>query len=225
MKISIKTIFSIILISALLILLNGCKVATVSDDSPSYTPGSIIGRIMVPIACTECQTSDCIPPKSNSEVPSHWISVEDAIVTVISHATLTNEDGDYILSNIEPDVYYVITVTYGNLVLKDIVEPPGVKAGETYIAGTANCESTALGLIVEALFDMGLDPEDIELALEIIKENPKFDELVDIICCIIEDCENVEIICGVDELIQDIIDDQTANFRKIAGGDLNETKY
>jgi hypothetical protein len=190
----------------MLILLSGCF-GTVPDDNPGFTPGSITGRIMVPINCTECQTSECIP-KSNSEVPSHWTPVEDAIVTVIPHATLTDVDGHYTLSDIEPGVYYVITATYGNLVLKDIVEPPGVEAGETYDAGTANCESTALGLIVEALLDMGLDSEDIELALEIIKENPKFDELVDIICCIIEDCGNVTLVCGVDELIQDIIDDE-----------------
>jgi len=205
MKISIKTILPIILFSAMLILLSGCF-GTVPNDSPGYTPGSIIGRIMVPIDCTECQTSDCIP-KSNGEVPSHWTPVEDAIVTVIPHATITDVDGHYTLSDIEPGVYYVITATYGNLVLKDIVEPPGVKAGEIYDAGTANCESTALGLIVEALLDMGLDTEDIELALEIIKENPKFDELVDIICCIIEDCNNVTLVCEIDELIQDLIDD------------------
>jgi len=210
MKISIKTILPIILFSAMLILLSGCF-GTVPNDSPGYTPGSITGRIMVPIDCTECQTSDCIP-KSNGEVPSHWTPVEDAIVTVIPHATLTDVDGYYTLSDIEPGVYYVITATYGNLVLKDIVEPPGVKAGETYDAETANCESTALGLIVEALLDMGLDSEDIELALEIIKENPKenpkFNDLVDIVCCIIEDCGNVTLVCGVDELVQDIIDDE-----------------
>jgi hypothetical protein len=210
MKLSTKIILPIIIISALLILLNGCF-GTVPDDSPDdspgYTPGSITGRIMVPIDCTECQTSDCIP-KSNSEVPSHWVPVEDAIVTVIPHATLTDENGYYTLSNIEPGVYYVITATFGTLVLKDIVEPPGVEEGKTYDAGTANCESTALGLIVEALFDMGLDSEDIEASLEIIKENPKFDDLVNIICCIIEDCDNVTLICGVDELIQELIDDE-----------------
>jgi len=206
MKISIKTILPMILFSAMLILLSGCF-GTVPDGSPGYTPGSITGIIMVPIDCTECQTSDCIT-KSNGEVPSHWTPVEDAIVTVIPHATLTDENGYYTLSDIEPGVYYVITATYGNLVLKDIVEPPGVKAGETYDAGTANCESTALGLIVEALLDMGLETEDIELALEIIKENPKFDELVDIICCIIEDCDNVTLVCEIDELVQDIIDDE-----------------
>jgi len=205
MKISIKTILPIILISALLILLNGCF--GVPDDSPGFNPGSITGRIRVPTDCTVCLISDCIP-KSNNDVPDHWIPVEDAIVTVIPHATLTDEDGYYTLGNIEPGVYYVITATFGNLVLKDIVEPPGVKAGETYDAGTANCESTALGLIVEALLDRGLDSEDIELALEIIKVNPKFDDLVDIICCIIEDCGNVTLICGVDELVQDIIDDE-----------------
>jgi len=199
MKLSTKIILPIILISALLILLAGCF--GIPDSSPGYTPGSITGRIMVPVDCSDCLTDGpCLPPKGISvDVPSHWVSAEEAIVTVIPHATLTDEDGYYTLTNVEPGVYYVITATYKNLVLKDVVEPDGVEAGKTYEAGTANCESTALGLVVEYLWDleMDLDSEDIESALEMYKEDPKFTELVETVCCIIENCDNVTLYCDL----------------------------
>jgi len=196
MKLSIKIFLPIILISALLILLNGCT-GTVPDDSPGYTPGSITGRIMVPSDCSDCLTDGtCLPPKSiNDDVPSHWVSAEDAIVTVIPHSTLTDEDGYYTLTDVEPGVYYVITATYKNLVLKDVVEPDGVEAGKIYDAGTANCESTALALVVEYLWDMGLDADEIEATLETYIETDKFADLVDTVCCIIEDCDNITNYC------------------------------
>ncbi|PKP55871.1 hypothetical protein CVT91_14455, partial [Candidatus Atribacteria bacterium HGW-Atribacteria-1] len=87
------------------------------------------------------------------------------------------------------------TATYKNLVLKDVVEPDGVKAGKTYDAGTANCESTALALVVEYLLDMGLDADEIETTLETYIETDKFADLVDTVCCIIEDCDNITNYC------------------------------
>ena len=195
MKLSTKIILPIILISALLILLAGCF--GIPDDSPGYTPGSITGRIMIPVDCSDCLTDgDCIPPKSISDlIPSHWVPAEEAIVTVIPHATLTDEDGYYTLTNVEPGVYYVITATYKNLVLKDVVEPDGVEAGKTYDAGTANCESTALALVVEYFWDMELDAEEIEVELADYIMTDKFAELVDTVCCIIEDCDNITNYC------------------------------
>ena len=193
MKISTKIILPIILISALLILLAGCF--GIPDSSPGYTPGSITGRIVVPPNCIDClDGGPCFKGISN-DAPSGWMPVEDAIVTVIPHATLTDEDGKYTLTNVEPGVYYVITATYKNLVLKDVVEPDGVEAGKTYDAGTANCESTALALVVEYFWDMGLDADEIKVTLEEYIETEKFADLVDTVCCIIEDCDNITNYC------------------------------
>jgi uncharacterized repeat protein (TIGR02543 family) len=167
-----------------------------SNGSPEYTPGSITGFIMVPEDCSECLTDgDCLNRSISDVVPDHWVAAEEAIVTVIPHATLTDEYGQYTLTDIEPGVYYVITATYKNVVLKDVVEPDGVEAGEIYDAGTANCESTALALVVEYLWDMGLDAEEIEVELADYITTDKFVELVDTVCCIIEDCDNITNYC------------------------------
>lgn len=60
------------------------------NESSEFAPGFITGRIMVPMDCTENQTDNCTV-KSNGEVPSKWVPVEDAIVTVIPYATLTDK--------------------------------------------------------------------------------------------------------------------------------------
>ena len=167
-----------------------------SNGSPEYTPGSITGRIMVPEDCSDCLTDGpCLTRGISDDIPEHWVPAEEAIVTVIPHATLTDEDGYYTLTDIEPGVYYVITATYKNVVLKDVVEPNGVEAGEPYDAGTANCESTALALVVEYLWDMELDADEIEATLETYIETDKFADLVDTVCCIIENCDNITNYC------------------------------
>jgi len=167
-----------------------------SNGSPEYTPGSITGFIMVPEDCSECLTDgDCLNRSISNDAPDGWVAAEEAIVTVIPHATLTDEYGQYTLTDIEPGVYYVITATYKNVVLKDVVEPDGVEAGEIYDAGTANCESTALGLYVEYQWDMGLDADEIELLVGTYIGTDEFAELVDTVCCIIENCDNITNYC------------------------------
>jgi len=193
MKIRSKIILSLLLVSALSILFVGCL--GLPDDSPGYTPGSITGRIMIPNQCASCIDNGPCLPKSNGTIPSHWVPAEEAIVTVIPHAALTDEDGYYTLNNVEPGVYYVITATIDNLVLKDVVLPDGVEAGKTYDAGTADCYSTALGLVVEYLMDSELTTEEIGVALDMYMQDTAFDELVETVCCIIEDCGNVSSYC------------------------------
>lgn len=194
MKIRTKILLSLLLISALAILLVGCL--GLPDDSPGYTPGSITGRIMIPSQCADCLTDGPCLPKGNGDIPTHWIPAEEAIVTVIPHAALTDENGYYTLTNVEPGIYYVITATIGgNLVLKDVVLPDGVEAGKTYDAETANCYSTALGLVVEYFIDSGLTTEEIGDALEMYVQDSKFDQLVETVCCIIEDCGDITDYC------------------------------
>jgi len=66
MKLSTKIILPIIIISALLILLNGC-ISTVPDDSPGYTPGTITGIIASP-----CCSLSSDPANGDTTSPEYW---------------------------------------------------------------------------------------------------------------------------------------------------------
>jgi len=49
--------------------------------------------------------------------------------------------------------------------------------------------------VVEYLWDMGLDADEIEATLETYIETDKFTELVNTVCCIIKDCDNITNYC------------------------------
>jgi len=96
---------------------------------------------------------------TNREHTEGWVPLVNATVSVIdsegvTHTTKTNSDGKYWLTDVAPGKYYVITACCAcedmEGVYKDVVEGE-LKEGETYDAGIADCESTALGLIVDFL--------------------------------------------------------------------------
>jgi len=149
MKLSTKIILPIILISALLILLSGCAPTTPSPGATTTTGGTITGIFETPEAC-------CMGNRDHTE---GWVPLVNATVSVIdvkgvTHTTKTDSDGKYWLTDVAPGIYYVITACCecedGEGVYKDVVEEE-LKEGDTYDAGIADCESSALGLMVDFL--------------------------------------------------------------------------
>jgi len=149
MKLSTKIFLPIILISALLILLSGCAPTTPSPGAGDTTGGTITGIFETPEAC-------CI---SNRDHTEGWVPLVNATVSVIdvkgvTHTTKTDSDGKYWLTDVAPGIYYVVTACCEcedrEGVYKDVVEEELLE-GETYDAGIADCESTALGLMVDYL--------------------------------------------------------------------------
>jgi hypothetical protein len=148
MKLSTKIFLPILLISALLILLSGCIPTTTPSPGVTTEGGTITGIFEVPEAC-------CY---SNRDHTEGWVPLVDATVSVIdskgvTHTTKTDSDGKYWLTDVAPGIYYVVTACCAcedmEGVYKDVVEE--LKEGETYDAGIADCESTALGLMVDFL--------------------------------------------------------------------------
>ncbi|MEA3453443.1 MAG: SdrD B-like domain-containing protein, partial [Candidatus Caldatribacteriota bacterium] len=122
MKLSIKIILPIILISALLILLNGCW-SVPSDESPGITTtgtGAITGIIAAPC----CDTSG-EPVSENSGSPEYWCywcekdwfiqDGQDGVEVILTSGqdeiatTTTDENGEYTFTGVDPGENYVIT--------------------------------------------------------------------------------------------------------------------
>ena len=193
LKIHIKIILPIIVILFLLILLVGCLPGLLTPPTPK---GVITGRVMVPSSETAKDVTG-------------WIPVANATVTLtdsegVTHTVTTNEDGYYTFTDITVNANTIITATAtidGNtVIIKDII-PQAVAATEDYDAGTADAESTALGLIVEELLEQGLDPEDINL--EEIQDSDNFTEVVEQVSSILEENGNVTTDPGVTETVSD----------------------
>jgi PKD repeat protein len=182
MKLSFKTILPILLIFTLLILLAGCG----TTPSPGYTPGTITGIIAAPC----CSTSAGAVSEPQGVSPEYWCydcentwSLKDNIKVILTYGedeiatTTTNEDGEYIFTNVPPGKNYVITAFCPDYnddrpLVKDVALE--VVEGETFDAKITDCVSTSLGLVVDFLVTYSeLGPEEIVLD-EVIAGNPNF---------------------------------------------------
>jgi PKD repeat protein len=218
MKLSFKNILSILLIFTLLILLAGCG-TTPSDEQPGYTPGTITGIIAAPC----CSTSAGAVSEPQGVSPEYWCydcentwSLKDNIKVILTYGedeiatTTTNEDGEYIFTNVPPGKNYVITafcLDYNDdrPLVKDVALE--VVEGETFDAKITDCVSTSLGLVVDFLVTYTeLGPEEIVLD-EVIAGNPnfwgfpRFKKLVLEVCRAEGECVNL----NTDEDVQDAL--------------------
>jgi len=207
MKLSTKIILPIILISALLILLNGCW-GVPPDESPGYTPGT--GTITGIIAAPCCQTSD-EPVSGNSGSPEYWCyycekdwHLQGDIEVILTSGqveiatTTTDKDGKYTFTDVPPDKNYVITAYCPGKeipLVKDVV--PELAKGGSFNAGITDLVSTSLGLVVDyVVYFAAWDPEDISLDKVIAAKPdfpgfPKFRKLIREVRRVLESCEDV----------------------------------
>lgn len=162
------------------------------------TKGTIKGRIMVPSSPTKDITG--------------WVHLPNAMVTLIdsegnTHTVNTNSNGYYTIFEITPGTNYVLTATgevAGNtVILKDFV--PQVEAGKNYDAGTADCESTALALVVEALLNEGIIPEDIDP--EQIRNTDNFLNLVSQVCLLLEQNGDVTSDSFINSQVEEVVEE------------------
>jgi len=190
MKRNFKYLLPLLLIFSLFFLV-GCL-------SPFFDTiqGAIKGRIMI--------------PSSSAKDIAGWVPLPNAVVTLTdsegnTHTVNTNSNGYYTIFNVAPGTNYILTATgevEGNMViLKDFI--PQVEAGKTYDAGTADCESTALALVVEALLAQGLTPEEIDP--EQIQSTDNFLNLVSQVCLLLEQNGDVTSNPTINSQIEDVI--------------------
>jgi parallel beta-helix repeat protein len=185
-------ILPIILICSL-ILLAGCF-SPVSDT----TEFVVQGRIMV--------------PDSSAKDITGWVPLPNTTVTItdsegITHTVTTDSEGYYYFSELSPGSNYIITATgqigENTIIVKDII--PLVEEGETYNAGTADCESTALSLAVEALVAEGLTLQEIDLIQ--IQNTSHFANLVSTVCLVLEENGNVTTDPDINDQLEEVVEE------------------
>ena len=197
MKLSTKIILPLILISALLILLAGCF-GVPTDESPGYTPGTttINGIIAAPCCSTSSTAVSDAPSDWCLQCEQNWF-LQKNIEVILTYegeeigSTTTNAQGEYTFTNLSAGENYVITAICpddgGKPLVKDVVKE--VADGEDYDAGITDCESTALGLIVDALVNLGISSEYI--ILEDILSAVQFVQFVEAVCEVMESCGDI----------------------------------
>jgi len=213
MKLSTKIILPIILISALLILLNGCFGVPANDSPGTTTPGT--GTITGIIAAPCCNTSgEPIPENSgSSDYWCYWCEkdwylqgkVEGDVEVILTSGqveiatTTTDKNGKYTFTGVPLGKNFVITAYCPGKeipLVKDVV--PELAEGEEFYAKTTDLVSTSLGLVVDYVtYFAAWHPEDISLKKVIAaKPNfegfPKFRKLIREVRRVLENCEDVD---------------------------------
>jgi len=206
MKLSTKIFLPIILISALLILLNGCFGIPV-DESPGYTPGTITGIIAAPCCPTSADSVTepcCVSPEYWCYYcQGNWL-LQDGVGVVLTYgedvvaATTTNELGEFTFTDVPPGKNYVITALCPDFDdNRPLVKDVALEVASSFDTKITDLVSTSLGLVVDFLVlytEWG--PEDISLD-EVLADRPgfpkfpKFKKLVYEVRRVLEICQNV----------------------------------
>jgi len=206
MKMNVKIILPLLIISALLILLAGCM-TTPSDESPGVTPGT--GTIMGTIAAPCCILSDELVTETPCVSSEYWCCFcqanwfeQDGIEVVLTYGenevatTTTNSDGEYTFTDVPPGSNYVVTAycpDYSDN--RPLVKDVALEVASTFDTKITDLVSTSLGLVVDFLvYYTEWGPEDISLDDVIADQSlfinfPKFKALIYEVRLELENCE------------------------------------
>lgn len=149
-----KTSMIVILFLSLFFVLCGCQSAV----TPGANEGNISGQAALPI-------------DSFKDI-SGYTPIAGATVILIdsqgdTHTILTDEDGFYYFKGVSVTENSIIRIEKevmggGKISFMEVI-PQAVPSTETFYAGIADAESTALALVIEALVDLGEAQEGIDL--------------------------------------------------------------
>lgn len=161
--------------------------------SPPATEGILKGQIMVPEGTPK--TKDL----TGQALPDATVNIIDLATGEIIATTTTDSNG-----------YYQIFVPAGGPYLLEAVKDgvkvqqftPQVEVGIEYDLGTADCSTTSVALIAQAMLDAGDNLVDINLTG--IEADSDFDDVTSIVCNIIE--------AGGDPTVSAVIEQAVENF-------------
>jgi hypothetical protein len=164
---------------------------------PPVTEGILKGQVIVPEGSIKAKelTGQALP---------------DATVNIIDLAT-----GDIIATTTtDANGYYQVFVPAGGPYLLEAVKngvkvqqfTPQVEIGIEYDLGTADCSTTAVALIAQAMMDAEDYPDDLaDINLADIEADPDFNEVMSIVCSIIEAGEDPAVSAVVQQAVEDFL--------------------
>jgi cytochrome c551/c552 len=156
----------------------GVFLCTSCLPKPPITEGILKGQVMVPEGSLQAKEL------TGQALPDATVNIIDLATGEIIATTTTDANG-----------YYQVFVPAGGPYLLEAIKDgikvqqftPQVEVGIEYDLGTADCGTTSVALVAQAMLDAedySDDPADINLTN--IEANPDFNEVLSIVCSIIE---------------------------------------
>ena len=161
---------------------------------PPVTEGILKGQVIVPEGSV--QTKDL----TGQALPDATVNIIDLATGEIIATTTTDSDGHYQVFVPAGGPYLLEAISNG---VKVQQITPQVEVGIEYDLGTADCTTTAIALIVQAMLDAGVDLADINLAD--IEADPNFDDVLSNITSIIEAGGDPTTSAAIEEAVEDFL--------------------
>jgi hypothetical protein len=180
-----------------ILFLLGVFLFTSCLPKPPVTEGILKGRVMVPEGSAQAKQL------TGQALPDATVNIIDLPTGEIIATTTTDANG-----------YYQVFVPAGGPYLLQAVKngvkvqqfTPQVEAGIEYDLGIADCSTTAVALIAQAMMaaeDYPNNPADINLAD--IEADPDFNDVMSIVCSIIETGGDPTVSALVQQKIEDFL--------------------
>ena len=176
------------------LLILGILLLTSCFLKPPVTEGILKGQVMVPEGSV--QTKDL----TGQALPDATVNIIDLTTGEIIATTTTDSDGHYQVF-VPPGGPYLLEAVKDGVKLEQITPP--VEVGIEYDLGTADCTTTAVALIVQAMLDAGVDLADINLAD--IESDPDFDDVLSSVTSIIEAGGDPTASAAIEEAVEDFL--------------------
>ena len=162
--------------------------------NPPVTEGILKGQIMVPEGTIQAKDL------TGQALPDATVNIIDLTTGEIIATTVTDADGHYQVF-VPPGGPYLLEAAKDGVKLQQIT--PSVEVGIEYDLGTADCTTTAIALIVQAMLDAGADLADINLAD--IESDPDFDDVLSSVTSIIEAGGDPTTSAAIEEAVEDFL--------------------
>jgi len=179
------------------LLILGILLITSCLPKPPVTEGILKGQVMVPEGTLQ------IKDLSGQALPDATVNIIDLSTGEIITTTTTDATGTY-------QVFVPAGGPYLLEAVKDEIKilqlTPPVEAGIEYEMGTADCATTAIALIVQAMLEAEDYPDDLAgINLTDIETDPDFDDVSSIVCSIIQAGGDPNVSAAVQQKIENFL--------------------
>jgi hypothetical protein len=173
------------------LLILGVFLITSCLPKPPVTEGILKGQVIVPEG--SAQAKDL----TGQALANATVNIIDPVTGDIIATTITDANGYYQVFVPAGGPYLLQAIKDGVVILQIT---PQVEVGIEYDLGTADCSTTAVALIVQAMLVAEDYPNNIaDINLADIEADPDFNDVMSIVCSKIEAGEVMSIVCSTIE--------------------------
>jgi len=176
------------------LLILGILLLTSCFLQPPETEGLLKGQVLVPEGTLKNKDL------TGQALPDATVNIIDLSTGAIIATTTTDADGNYQVF-VPAGGPYLLEAASNGIKVQQIT--PQVEVAIEYDLGTADCTTTAVALIVQAMLDAGVDLADINLAD--IEADPNFDDVLSNITSIIEAGGDPTTSAAIEEAVEDFL--------------------